>query len=146
MSNSSQLETKSKPDVFDAINSATPDRLRTILTAICKMEPEAYFAVSEVLMIRQVKLKSFVREHDCQENIKKFKAKDDTPLLYREDDNVLESDYSNEGTGLDAATGTRRENDYSRQRFDICKQCEYEVLHDALIDCKWHDGNRSVHL
>jgi hypothetical protein len=43
-----------------------------------------------------------------------------------------ESDYSDEQTNAPA----------SRQRFDICRQCnkEYDVLLNTKRSCVWHDG------
>lgn len=113
-----------RQDLFNAINSATPSRLRALIDTLCATNPEACEFVSKELLLKRGELGKQLRskqDQDC-----------------RDRGGIEDSDFSDEETTDRAATGQKR----SRQRYEICGQCEkeYDVMQNGKTSCQWHDG------
>jgi len=104
----------------DVIDSTTPDRLRALLKGLSKRTSDNWAHIQSELMVPPGTLKRAWSEKD----------KDDDDEECEGYIGHAESDYSDEQTEAPA----------SRQRFEICKQCnrEYDVLLNDKKSCIWH--------
>lgn len=105
-------------NLHDAIDSATPERVRALLKHLSTTSSANFAYVQGELMLRPGALKRARPEHQDEE------------------DHVAESDYSDEQTDAPAR----------RQRFEICEQCgeEYAVLYNDKKSCQWHAAKYPV--
>ncbi|KAL6704685.1 hypothetical protein ACN47E_007967 [Coniothyrium glycines] len=118
--------------LFNAIDSATPERLRAILKKLSTSVPGAVPFVQGELLLKQGELKRAAPWATSGHGVK------DEVDGHSEDDGFQdESDYS------DGADDTAIA---SRQRFEICIQCnnEYNVLSNDKRSCIWHEGELEV--
>ena len=123
--------------LYNAIDSATPDRLRTLLKDLSATAPANFAYVQSKLMLQPGTLKRAWAEYEksCEngdedeEDENNGDGSDDTTEDAGHD---YESTYSDEQAHAPA----------SRQRFEICGQCneEYDVLLNDRKSCEWHDG------
>ncbi|KAJ4296794.1 hypothetical protein N0V90_006842 [Kalmusia sp. IMI 367209] len=111
----------------NAIDSATPDRLRAVLHKVSAEIPGAFAAISNELLLKPGALKRAAPWAD-------HSAGDEEDPGHEED-----SDYSDE----EPNAGPARKR---RQRYEICGQCdkEYDVLLNGKTECRWHDGDLEV--
>ena len=114
-------------NLYNVIDSATPDRLRTLLKNLSITSPANFESIQAELMLQHGALKRAWSENDEDDDDED--NSDDNSEDSGHDD---ESDYSDEQTNAPA----------SRQRFEICEQCneEYDVLHNDKKSCQWHEG------
>ncbi|XP_014551077.1 hypothetical protein COCVIDRAFT_113839 [Bipolaris victoriae FI3] len=108
----SQYSPGETQNLYNAIDSATPERVRALLKHLSTTSPSNFTYVQGELMLRPGVLKR-ARSEDQDE-----------------EDDVSESNYSDEQTHAP----TRR------QRFEIFEWCdkEYDVLHNEKKSCQWH--------
>ncbi|USP74652.1 hypothetical protein yc1106_01926 [Curvularia clavata] len=107
-------------NLHNAIDSATPERVRALLKHLSTTSPANFAYVQGELILQPGTLKRARLEHGDED----------------EEDDVAGSDYSDEETDAPAR----------RQRFEICEQCdkEYDVLHNEKRSCQWHTGKLEV--
>jgi hypothetical protein len=111
----------------DVIDSTTLARLRSLLQDLSKKTPENFAYVRNELMLQPGALKRAWSEEREDED----ESEDES-----EDSGQPESDFSDEQIEAPA----------SRQRFEICEQCniEYDVLLNDKKSCEWHDGKPRI--
>ncbi|EMD94608.1 hypothetical protein COCC4DRAFT_75017 [Bipolaris maydis ATCC 48331] len=114
----SQRSSEETQNLYNVIDSATPERVRALLKHLSTTSPANFAYIQGELMLRPGALKRARSEEQDKED-------DDT-----------ESDYSDEQTDAPVR----------RPRFDICEQCgeEYDVLHNEKKSCQWHEGELEV--
>lgn len=117
----SQRSSEETQNLYNAIDSATPERVRALLKHLSTTSSANFAYVQGELMLRPGALKRARSEEQDEE--------DD---VIESDHSGTESDYSDEQTDAPVR----------RQRFDICEQCgeEYDVLHNEKKSCEWHEG------
>ncbi|EAT80976.1 hypothetical protein HBH56_164350 [Parastagonospora nodorum] len=118
-------------NLYNAIDSATPDRLRTLLKNLITTSPANFESIQGELMLQHGALKRAWSENDNDED-----DEDD------DDDSSEDSGHDNESDNSDGQTDAPA----NRQRFEICEQCneEYDVLHNNKKSCQWHEGEQEV--
>ncbi|ORY15298.1 hypothetical protein BCR34DRAFT_478131 [Clohesyomyces aquaticus] len=137
-------DTLLKAHTFNAIDSATPERLRDMLYQICHQSRETLRHVAEELLLRRWEAeelnesKGFADESDV-EAIEGGEMSDDSD----------ESGFHSE-SDCDRKIGNGRKRKRplfsNKQRFDICVQCEeeFDVYEQSQgrgnQECSWHDG------
>ena len=106
----------------DVIDSTTPARLRALLKDLSKKTSDNWEHIRSELMLQPGALKRVCAEMDEDSE--------------SEGSGQAESDYSDEQTEAPA----------SRQRFEICEQCnkEYDTLLNDKITCIWHAGEPKI--
>ncbi|KAJ5025211.1 hypothetical protein J3E72DRAFT_386423 [Bipolaris maydis] len=111
----SQHSSEETQNLYNAIDSATRERVCALLKHLSTTSPSNFAYVQGELMLRPGTLKR-ARSEDQDE-----------------EDDVSGSDYSDEQSHAPAR----------RQRFEICEQCnkEYDVLHNEKKSCEWHSGD-----
>jgi len=117
--------------LLNAINSATPSRLRAVLKSLCVKDKANFAYVQDALLVQPGVLKRAWSERDKDgedDDDDEHKSEDGSEDAGAED----ESEYSDSEPNAPA----------SRQRFEICVQCdkEYDVLQNHKRSCEWHDG------
>jgi hypothetical protein len=107
----------------DVIDSTTLARLRALLKDLSKKTPENFAYVRNELMLQPGALKRAWSEEREDEDESEASGQP-------------ESDFSDEQTEAPA----------SRQRFEICEQCniEYDVLLNDKKSCEWHEGKPRI--
>jgi hypothetical protein len=124
----SQHSSEETQNLHNAIDSATPERVRALLKHLSTTTPANFAYVQGELMLRPGALKRARSEEQDEEEEDEDEEEEDQD----EEDDVTESDYSDEQTDAPVR----------RQRFNICEQCgeEYDVLHNKKKSCEWHEG------
>jgi hypothetical protein len=114
-------------NLYNVIDSATPDRLRTLLKNLSTTAPANFESIQGELMLQHGALKRAWSENNEDDD-----DEDNSGDSSEDSGHDDESDYSDEQTDAPA----------SRQRFEICEQCneEYDVLHNDKKSCVWHEG------
>ncbi|KAF2622643.1 hypothetical protein BU25DRAFT_351820 [Macroventuria anomochaeta] len=117
--------------IYDAIDSATPDRLRAILKKVVNEQPGGLSLVGEELLLRKGQSKAYTLQNRPNG-------------AGHGDEEQDSSDYSD--ADGDDAPRSKRKSTYSRQRFEHCVQCEkeYDVTQNGPRSCQWHDGDDEV--
>lgn len=145
-----------QPDMrylFDAIDSATEDRVRSLLRAVCQERQEAFDHIGERLLLRKGELKRATPwETDGtreEEDYEEYDSEDDLENNENEDSarqpdlgNIRDSDCSDEEDQA-VLINQKRKGVFPRQRFEVCGQChrEYDVLQNGKKSCRWHTGS-----
>ncbi|KAF2111599.1 hypothetical protein BDV96DRAFT_666165 [Lophiotrema nucula] len=143
--------------LFGAIESCTLERLRTVLSVLCNKSPHGFRIACDELLVEQCVLRETRKNTKQSERDKDgFGEKynrdinsDGEPLEIPRNllENALsESEYSSaesdidSGANLNAAVREMRKRAYTRQRYEICGQCdeEYDVLSNRDTSCRWH--------
>jgi hypothetical protein len=124
-------------NLYNAIDSATPDRLRTLLKNLSTTSSANFESIQGELMLQHGALKRARSENDEDD--------DDEDDDDEDDDDEDDDDDSSEDSGLDDESDNPDEQTdapANRQRFEICEQCnkEYDVLHNDKKSCQWHQG------
>lgn len=103
-------------NLFNAIDSATPDRLRTILKKLSTQLPSALPVLQGELLLKPGTLKRAL-PRGRNDGAGRVGA-------------VVELDGLDEGEAAE------------RQRWEICAQCkaEYDILANGKGSCRWHSG------
>jgi len=133
--------------LFDVIKSLGTDRLREVLHEICSKSDEGFkIACSSLLLEKGTLKKSVDPKAQSQTSIidkpNSWRPKDEDDDSPGESGSDLSS-TSSESESLDTPReGRKRKRPYTRQRFEICHQCEkeYDVLKNDSKSCIWHEG------
>ncbi|CAN9188491.1 unnamed protein product [Alternaria alternata] len=121
--------------LLNAIDSATASRLRAVLKSLCVKDKANFAYVQDALLVQPGVLKRAWSEQDedgDDDDDDEYESEDSSEDVGAED----ESEYSDSEPNAPA----------SRQRFEICIQCdkEYDVLQNHKRSCEWHDGSQEV--
>jgi hypothetical protein len=113
-------------NLYNVIDSATPDRLRTLLKNLSTTSPANFESIQGELMLQHGALKRAWSKNDEDDD-----GEDD------DDDSSEDSGHDDESNDSDEHTDAPA----NRQRFEVCAQCneEYGVLHNDKKSCQWHE-------
>lgn len=134
----------------DTIASSSQERLRSVLYRIVATNPDAFDTACEVLLLPQGKLKQ-VTDQEAQNKTTFFLHRPLDEELTDEEYKaaISNSELSDEEPVEIRSNGVKRKLMYTRQRYEICGQCEqeYDTLDNKATSCIWHDGEalRLVH-
>ena len=132
--------TAEEKNLFNAIDSATPERLQAILKKLSTEVPGAFPFVQSELLLKKGELKRAAPwkesgpfdPEDSASDVEEY-SDEEEDSFEEEIGSIQDSDLSDEGEAATAA---------SRQRFEICGQCkkEYDTLQKGRKSCRWHSG------
>ncbi|KAJ4355599.1 uncharacterized protein N0V89_003619 [Didymosphaeria variabile] len=110
-------------ELFDAIQSATADRVRVVLRDICIYQPTAFEAAYQKLLVDDGETFD-VGDEEEDESAPEARASPKTPKRR----------VTKAAPNLQAGS--------KRRRYEICHQCdeEYDAVANARTSCVYHDG------
>ncbi|KAF2873490.1 hypothetical protein BDV95DRAFT_345113 [Massariosphaeria phaeospora] len=130
--------------LFDVIQSSDIDRLRTTLREICTAVPDAFSLACNKLLVQKGELKKAIDLDVHKETVVLARHEGEEGQADLSPEVTSESDYSDvsEEEHQEQRAGQKRKRAYTRQRHDMCKQCEkeYDVLNNERGCCSWHEG------
>ncbi|KAF2468883.1 uncharacterized protein BDR25DRAFT_344111 [Lindgomyces ingoldianus] len=133
--------------LYNAIESCSIERLRLTLREICQNSEDAFRLACNALLLGKGELKK-ATEPKKEERKKTTDFAENTDNGYEEGEEykagIEESEYSDASASepLDAPQGQKRKRACTRQRYEMCGQCEteYDVLDNNTESCVWHEG------
>ncbi|OAG03085.1 uncharacterized protein CC84DRAFT_1219992 [Paraphaeosphaeria sporulosa] len=118
-------ETKRASELLGAIQAATPDRLREVLTALCLEQRATFTATYQKLLVDESQqLDVGDSEDDASASEAELPPKRRFPM----------------------PEGPAPQLGNKRKRYEVCKQCdkEYDSLVNTKTSCIYHDGELEV--